>query len=328
MTRNSDTLSTKSAPWKVTYQGGFWDSHGRAGKEIPLNVPFRWGEERWIVPAAYVCAEGLVLDLCMEVEPEAVRRFMEKWGPERQFTRAEEREINREHPLHTGFFPHVTLNGKVLPSDHGCGVSWIPPACLPMDREDRGEAEAVVTHYGLDPAKVWSIRRWTYHWATKNKPRAIRSLRLTMERGDTELPCTPFVSPAAGESVTIVHPLTGEAHTLTVREYRRETLEPFPFDDPGVEYPKELTAMIYTLDFPAERFSLMDCADGDTPRRKADGFPVSGSGPTGFFYIIDPGSEQLRAACSSLHFEPLSEPVTWEPVFREKLMEDVEVKLI
>lgn len=39
--------------WKVTYDGGFWDNCGRAGKEIPVGKTFSWGDEVWYLPAVY-----------------------------------------------------------------------------------------------------------------------------------------------------------------------------------------------------------------------------------------------------------------------------------
>lgn len=345
--KNKPRSSPEPAPWRVTYIGGFWDSHGRAGKEIPLNVPFRWGGESWIVPAAYACAEGLVLDLCMEAEPGAMKAFIEKWGlyreGERRYTNGEMREMDRENPLHADFFPRVALNGKTLPPDHGCGVSWIPAACLPAGMETETEAKGALEHYGLDPAKAWTIRRWTYHWATKHKPRAIRSLRLTMERDEEELSCPPFVSPGLGESVTVNHPLTGAAYTLTVVDYEAESVpQEYLPDTEAVEYPRHLVTMRYSLtpELERERFSLRDRSEGDTPRAKQPApegaapearggtFVVfDGSGPTAI-YITVKARENLRAACSGLYFAPVPEPIEWEPVFREKRMEDVEVKLI
>lgn len=71
----------KDAPWNVWYDGGFQrtDGEGPAGEELPLHQEFDWAGRHWVLPALYRCEEGLVLDLCMEIDPEELRRFAEKW---------------------------------------------------------------------------------------------------------------------------------------------------------------------------------------------------------------------------------------------------------
>lgn len=70
--------------WKVYFAGGFNSchrGHDKPGAEIPVNARFTWGGRVWHVPAVYSCGQGLVVDLCAEVEPAALRSFMEKWQP-------------------------------------------------------------------------------------------------------------------------------------------------------------------------------------------------------------------------------------------------------
>ena len=59
--------------WKVYFNGNFWGHHGkdRAGIEIPLGKEFTWANHSWVIPAAYSCSKGLVMDFCMQVDPEA-----------------------------------------------------------------------------------------------------------------------------------------------------------------------------------------------------------------------------------------------------------------
>lgn len=338
----------KEQAWKVTFDGGFWGGSGRAGKEIPIGRIFRWGEEVWHVPAVYACAKGLVVDLLMEAEPENVRRFMEKWElyreEEQRFTKEEMRQMEREHPLDAEIRPELTLNGKPLQAEHGTGMSWIPASCLPEGLETETEAKRTLTHYGLDPSKAWALRRWAFRYSTKRRPE-IRSLQLTMVREHTDIPAARFHTPDVGGSVSFYHPLTGAVHTLTVREYETQTLGQNHFPDADMEYPTHFAAMAYTLtpDVDHRNFMLQDCNEGDAPRRRQAesnvfaptaacsvgviGVIGGASGPTAI-YVTGKAPQNLHAACSSLHFEPVSEPVEWQPVFREKLMEDMEIDLI
>lgn len=86
---------------------------------------------------------------------------------------------------------------------------------------------------------------------------------------------------------------------------------------------------------------IQDCAEGDRPRQKRrdpnEFAPVAFSsaavigviggadGPTAI--ITGQSAPKLRAACSSLHFEPVDE-VEWRAIFSEKLMPDIDVELI
>ena len=68
--------------WKVYFDGDFWGHRGkdRAGKEIKLDKQFDWAGYHWVIPAAYSCSKGLVVDFCMRVDSESIRDFMKKWN--------------------------------------------------------------------------------------------------------------------------------------------------------------------------------------------------------------------------------------------------------
>lgn len=59
----------RAEEWKVTYDGGFWRNEGNAGIEIPIQKSFCWGEEKWYIPAVYICDKGLVIDYCKQADP-------------------------------------------------------------------------------------------------------------------------------------------------------------------------------------------------------------------------------------------------------------------
>ena len=68
---DDDTPDMTDEPWQVTFEGTFWGAHGKPGKELRLGASFSWAGDEWLVPAAYVCREGIVLDLCKRVLPKA-----------------------------------------------------------------------------------------------------------------------------------------------------------------------------------------------------------------------------------------------------------------
>jgi hypothetical protein len=53
----------------------------------------------------------------------------------------------------------------------------------------------------------------------------------------------------------------------------------------------------------------------------------SKDGPTQVYYVNGEATKP-HVICSSLHFEPIQETIEWRLIFREKLMEDIEVTLI
>ena len=148
-----------------------------------------------------------------------------------------------------------------------------------------------------------------------------------------------------GESVSLVHPLTGQAYTLTVHEVEQQELPERAFHDPNMEYPNHYVAMSYSLepDISGRGFMIQDCAEGDRPRRKKHtpskhtyepesvtyagviGVIGGADGPTSI--IVGRNAQKLHATCSELHFEPV-DTVEWRAVFSEKLMDDVDITLI
>lgn len=331
--------------WKVTYDGGLWGSQGHAGKEIPVNKEFEWDGQRWIIPAIYACGKGLVMDICMEAEPNGIRAFIEKWDllreDELRYSNEEIRRMEQEHPLNIDFRPHVILNGKPLRNEHGNGSVWIPASCLAEGVQSERASLRVLEHYGLDTSKGWMIRRCSFAWATAKKP-AIKSLSLTLERKLTDIPGIRFVAPSVGESISFTHPVTGTEHTLTVHEYEQNVLDTRHFSDTGMDYPTHHHAMSYSLspDLPNRSIMIHDCAEGDSPRimkshdiedtsselAAAIGIIGGADGPTAIIVTKHP-QPKMHAACSSLHFEPVDE-VEWQITFREKMTEDITIDVI
>lgn len=336
----------KSVEWKVTYDGGFWGGDGELGTEVPIGKFFSWGSEKWYIPSAYICDEGLVLDYCMEADPVEVKAYIDNWDllneSRNRYTKEQQEQIQREHPLNTSFYGKVTCNWESLQNGHGCGVSWLPESCVPDGIRQNDTAKGILTHYGLDETKAWSFHRWSYPWGNAAK-HDLYALSVRMERQRENIAGQHFVTPAVGESIILTHPLTGKTYTLTVHELEQQELPEHAFRDPCMEYPKHTLAMSYSLepDITGRGFMIQDCSDGDKPRQKkrdpnefepmvfahaaAIGVIGGADGPTAV--CVGGHTPKLHAACSSLHFEAVEE-VEWRAVFSEKLMDDIDVVLV
>lgn len=331
--------------WKVTYDGGFWNNEGNAGFEITIGKTFYWGREKWYVPAVYICDKGLIVDFFMEADPAQVKAFIDKWDLfneyRNHYTKEQQEQIQREHPLNVSFRGHITFNGQELQSDHSRGLTWLPDSCQYENPYHDPEAKYALEHYGLDMNRAWSINRWSYRWGDTNGL-DVQSITVRMERQRENIAVQHFVTPAVGERLSITHPLTGQTYMLTVHEIERQELPEGAFRDPSTEYPSHFTAMSYSIepDITGRGFMIQDCAEGDRPRQKKRDInafePVAFSaatvgviggadGPTAI--IMGKNTPKLHAACSSLHFEPVDD-VEWRVIFSEKLMDDIEVELV
>ena len=334
--------------WKVTLDGGFQPARGKPGKEITIGRQFLWGDERWHVPAVYLFSGGLVLDLCIQVHTDRVKAcFQHCKLLEEQDTRPSEEEacrIRNESPTNVDFQPTLILNGEVLRNTHGHGHTWISSEIIMDDAWEDRCGRWVLAHYGLDLTKTWVVRRHAYVWDGRRKA-DITSLTLHLERERIDIPGPRFQTPAVGESIQFVHPMTGTEHVLTIQAFEMQEIDTNRFPDPTLEFPNHFAAMSYTLvpELAREAYRLSDCNPGDSPRprnpaergRKAMSAGAMGiiggaDGPTQVFVTHGEAAKPrtIQTICSSLHFDAIQAPTAWRLIFREKMMADMDVQLV
>lgn len=330
--------------WAVYYECGFGGKRPRRrpGREVVLGKTFTWGGEEWLAPAMYCCGEGLVLDLLKKVPAEVLNRFAEKWGldengtPQRELTPAEQEQMENDNPLEERFRAEVTVNGRWLRQSTGYGVCWVPG--LPESARWDGEAEQVLTHYGLERNCGWAIWRVCCPWdGGRMTP---KTAELTMAAEKMAVDGGTFTA-EPGKIVLLTDPRTGLPHTLRVLSLKQETVECGPLPG-GVQLPTEYCEMRYTLEppLPAGEMLLQDAAPGDTVRTvvKADGLSAEESacsigiiggtdGPTAVFVSGRAAGEDVRVACSAVRYEPV-ETVTWRVRFMAHPKEDKTVALL
>lgn len=334
-----------SAPeWKVYFDGSFFGSHGkgRAGKEIRIGKQFEWAGRHWLIPAAYSCGKGLVVDFCIRVAAEEIRSFKKKWNLSYEnpfgehLTREQQMKMEYDNPMSLHFTPRLELNGRKLKASRGSAVNYDP--CLPDGVVCELEAKWIIDHYGLDTDFGWVIWRWYFPWESKRRPE-IKTLSLTMEQRPESIPGPRFKIRAPGDSFSFVHPISRTEYTLTVQESEQQTLPENSFSSDGWSYPTHYTAMSYTLSPESESITINDCESGDKPRKIApseDQSPHSAAcvcfigGADGPTVVVSGESRQskLRSAFSSLYFEPVQHDIEWRVIFHEKRFEDFSIMLI
>ncbi len=339
--------------WKVYFNGNFWGHHGkdRAGTEIPLGKEFTWANHSWIIPAAYSCSKGLVMDFCMRVEPEEIQNFIRKWNlnPENDsdenFTQEQQMQMEWENPCCLHFRPQLVCNGKTLRTSHGSGICFYPR--MLEGWADQTEANWAVQHYGLDPAYCWVICRSAFPWAGKRRSQA-KTLSLTMEEQPGQLPGPHFKTHQPGDTFTFSHPASNVEYTLTVQELAPQTLPSRSFGSDRWVYPTNMVAMSYTLSpEPEEDLLIRDCREGDRPieaapkdpmcptanmrptaNSSAAVFAIGGAdGPTSI--LFGNGKQgKLRNTYSSLHFESMEEDIEWRIDFKVRRFEEASFILL
>lgn len=330
----------------------------RPGRELPIRLAFSWGGTEWRIPAVYVCAQGLVVDFVRRTPAGRIQDFMDRWelrpdSDRDDFTREEQMRIDSENPLTFDFSPTLLLNGRPLRRSDGRGTCWNPlPGC--HDPDDL----PLLEHYGLDPADGWVFWRYNFPWRTKHKP-PIRSLAVYMEADSVSLPGPRITVQREDDRFPFTDP-DGTAHTLTVQKYACETLPRSIFQDKDFLYPDHCIALEYTVEPPLPRsaFHLMDCSEGDRPRRVHKPAPYepeqaiaaavcvlgtepdlpketqvgvigSADGPTAIFIATaqDAPKPQMHYDVSSLYFE-MPETLEWLMVFQKRPCEPVKRKLL
>ena len=335
--------------WKVYFDGNFfWHSgKSRAGTEIRVDRQFEWAGHQWIIPAAYSCGKGLVLDFCMRTPTEDIRGFMKKWdlSPENDpyFRLTQERQLQMdfENPLHLVFIPRLELNGEIIHTSHSASTVFNP--CLPCGIASEREAKRIMEHYGLDASYGWVFFRAAFPWRGKRRTE-IKSLSLTMKQQPCRVPGPHFRTHACGDSFSFCHPTNGTKYTLTVQELEKQTLSHDHVGSDRFLYPNRFTAMSYTLSpKPSDNISIRDCADNDKPMEitpMADRFAPTAKNDIACFEIIGGADgptailygksahKNLRVACSALHFDATEDNIEWRVEFGIKQFEEVTVRLI
>lgn len=331
---DTSQTGTVAVKWKVYFREQ--QENSRAGKEIPVNRQFLWDDEEWLIPSAYICEEGLVIDFLRKVPAAQIRAFMDKYhvGPGSDityFTPEMQEQIDADNPLAINIQPQADLDGSALKSVGGTGYCFNP--LFPELNHD--EVIASMQHYALNPECGWAFHRWYFRWNAE-MPSKLTALEVMMVRQDTAVSGPHFRAAAVGDTVEFTHPLTNVRHTLTVREIEEQTANVGQINQ-DMEFPKNCVVMAYTLspELPRNSIHVIDTAQSDRPRQKQGDPNASGAatvilaGVHGVSSVaaIMSGRGELHTAYSALHYELVKE-VEWRIIFHEKLKEDMRVKLI
>lgn len=312
----SPVESDEPAAWSVSFDGGFENGSKDIGFEKDLDVIFSWGEQTWHIPAMYLCEQGLVVDICMEADPEDVRAAMDRHSE----------GTCTQKPLELDFRGHITWNGQKLPTAHACSMVYWPAACFPEEACQEADVLRFMEHYHLNPERVWLLHRVAYRWKGADVSEPF-FCTLRMEQRPQKVLGVPFSTPSIGESVSVCHPISNQVYTLTVQDLSWQTL------CDGIS---NVLLMQYSLSPEDGKppFSLVDCtpsddlvrgAGSDVPGAATIGIIGGADGPTAV--VLSGVPSAFHAACSGVRREAV-DTAQWQPIFRIKTLPDCTVPLI
>ncbi len=327
--------------WDVYFASGFnGTKKGKKGEKFSVNKFFKWAEKEWIIPSAYICPKGLVIDICEKTDSSLIKKFMEKWsfcGYNEDSLPIEQKEIFlNEIPTPMSFRCKLRVNGKLSMNSFGSSITYIPQEYLPDGDESNRNSIKAVNYYNLDKNEGWTVHRISIPWATTKKP-VIRSMELELIADIKTIYGDKFINPTVGDKIPFINPLDGTEHTLQIKEITENETD---FSIEGYEFPKKNTKMSFSIkpDIEKKYFSIRDTKENDAPIRKektetkncAESIAIIGGadGPTAFFISEKQDSENdIHTASSALKWEHENE-IEWQFVFRKKPDEDIKLQLI
>ncbi len=320
---------------KVFFLGNFWGSHHkeRAGKRVELNHSFEWDGYTWLLPAAYVCSRGLVLDFCKQIPRQRIQSIMDRWGEKAKnnlFSPEEQELLEFDNPMSELLHCKAMINGRHAEGSRKCAVCWNP---LMNGLEQKGEdAGELADEYHCDKEQGWQFIRVAIPWPYKRRPKRIR-LTLSLEPYTMPYPCGQhftFHMEDRGRQLQLCHPINKKECTLYVSGMQAGVVPGDAFHKLGAyEYPRHFAKLgyHYNREISQPEFVIHDCAKSDKPHpipgHDSVASIIGGAASVGIIggsygiisttFIPDQAKENQiieQYAISSLHFEPVAE-VEW-----------------
>lgn len=324
----------------VYYSGNFWRRpHGeKAGRSIPLNFVFSYGGYDWHIPSAYLCTEGLVLDICLRIPIEKLRTFHDEWqeAEEEHLLREQLERFELENPMNFRADFEAVINGEIVRSAGGCGTSWQPD----LSESHEGAAMRVeddwMNAYHLERGSGWNCDRMRFRW-NSTKERELETLSVKIKKNNEIYPCNKhFICKPGCEPFDIVfnHPRTSLPYELHILSCTREEMEEPVFGNEEKSegkteekteektenktknkiknkrsvYPKKYCTLSYRISpdsLEGQSFSVNDCSESDRPKNERRNTATCIS-----VISSSRGEEKIKCGYSSLHHEPVEE-VEW-----------------
>ena len=303
--------------WEVYFNRGFGSARSgeRPAKEVPLGVNFEFSGKQWLIPSMYICSKGIVVDIIAQTDMSEFDAFYAKYKNDIESSErlSDDRFefVLSQNPVSIDVNISLNINGKPAITRGINGMVWV-------SIDESIDCKRIIEHYGLDSSKAMDVKRASFKWATKSKPRVISDLEIKLGMAPKIIRGKEFCVSGSGQSFEIKNPLTGVIHTLTVNEFNKQQLGNSALMNNEYDIPENYISIDYTI-FPeinTENVRIHDICQSDSPKKwikhdagasylpeaKNDasiGIIGGADGPTAI--ILGNKNHQI---CSSLHFEP------------------------
>ena len=282
-----------------------------AGEELVLNRKVTGNGRTWNVPSVFLCDDGIVVEAYAEIATSQLEDFFANWGSrsETSLSLGDKMQRYLDNPLTTSVNAILNVNDKPFRCKSTMSAVWNPL----LDNPDY--VRRLLNHYRLDPDQGYLFKR--YCFLRKGKYPKIRTMALMLEALPVMVPDECFTVHRNGQRFHFTNPSTGLEHIFTAVSLTHEALNPNFLTN----HPCFYSRLVYTLEpsISPENFRIVDLNPSDYWEDYQDD-------PAAVIYADrkpDPG----RYALSSLYYEPQNY-AHWQIVFRRKLHQNLEVKLL
>lgn len=129
---------------------------------------FIWENIEGVVPAIYLGDEGIIIDLCIKIPVQKVKKFLIIWNQERRLSELsteEYEQMEQEPPFNLNFSMDVVADEEKLAFNQSGGTGWHP---LELEKENIEEkTEELMDEYQCDRNSGWYFSRMEYYFDTK-----------------------------------------------------------------------------------------------------------------------------------------------------------------
>lgn len=310
--------------------------HARKLTPHAVRKTFFWETMPVHIPAIYLGTAGAVLDVCAKIPAGAMTEYLKKWKKNHRYTMEELEELEAENPAGRDFSIEMCLNDIPLRRRLSSSLLWYPADRLQAAEyrdlwRNEKEAARLINAYGCDPDCCWHLGRICYRWDS-HPLLSPQTITLRLEDTAISLTAAHFTTKSScnGQTVTAVHPVTGQVYTLTLHECRQIRNDFTAFGKKGVLYPQWCHLLSYSVS-PKDGHTILtvkDCSESDTPKNSPENRiqPDSAAAAAAVLYETNtvPDAADTAMAVSSLHFEPVSE-IRWRVVYSVKRKKDMEI---
>lgn len=276
---------------------------------LGASTPF--GKTLWHANSAEILNDRIAVQICVEIFGQDVLSFYDRW---------EDVRPNEEQKLLMEAQNPFAIHGDITATVNGASLipAVVEKACWNPLTDNTAEAENLLHRCGLDMEQGWVFLKLHIPYQSKKKKR-VRSLSLQLEPKAITVPGPRLTTPMLRDTVSIPHPITGEAYTLTVHSCTQEGLDPNFLTNPPCFYTRLCYDMTPALG--EDVFQIFDSQPND-PLLPPPGAsapypdPELENAPTAELVEIDEGlPTHIRTAFSARHYKETPK-VNWMTRFR------------